>query len=409
MVTPVAHPDFDEDELAPREGGARLRSMPATEVVPTRPEWIIEGWFLRRALNLIVGRQGAGKTTFAAWVLNIATTLNAFPGDEERKPLRAAFMSLEEPDDRIVARLKAAGADLELVVILGEVEDVDEEGRRFLRRWQIPKDIATLGQAITELRLDVVVIDGLGFSIAGDSHNYSVVGSALSALAAEADRTQACIIGLTHPPKGASDPVTAAIGSTAWTSIPRISIVLGVDPDDETRRVVRVAKTNYREPASGLSFTLGSDEEFEVGYVANVTASDVTAEQITSAPATADERGDRDDARTFVREFLADGPQPSEDMLRAAEANGVSRRTLFRARKDEGVVSTREADPKSGRMTRWVVSLPETTVPPSPQMDTGDSGHTGIDQAFEFPGGPECQPLESGTVGGRPFYSRTEW
>ncbi len=301
---------------------------------------MVEGWFLRRALNLIVGRQGAGKTTWAAWVVSVATTSAVFPGDQERAPLRAAVLSLEEPDDRVVARLKAAGADLELVTILGDVQDVDDDGRTYLRRWQIPKDVAALGKAISELAIDVVVIDGLGFSLVGDSHNYATVGSALSALAAEADRTGSCIIGLTHPPKGASDPVTAAIGSTAWTSIPRVSIVLGVDPDDETRRVARVAKTNYREPDAGVSFILASDDEFEVGYVASIKLSDITAEQLTAASATADEKGERVDARRFLLEQLAEGPQPSDDVIRAAEVNGISRRTLFRARKDLGVDST---------------------------------------------------------------------
>ena len=293
---PQPHPDFDVDESPPWEAGAHLLTVPATEVVPTRPEWVVEGWFLRRALNLIVGRQGAGKTTWAAWVVSVATTSAVFPGDEVRAPLRAAVLSLEEPNDRVVARLKAAGADLELVTILGEVQDVDDDGRTYLRRWQIPKDVAALGRAISDLAIDLVVIDGLGFSLIGDSHNYATVGSALSALAAEADRTGSCIIGLTHPPKGASDPVTAAIGSTAWTSIPRVSIVLGIDPDDETRRVARVAKTNYREPDAGVSFILASDEEFEVGFVASVKLSDVTAEQLTAAPATAEEKGERGDA-----------------------------------------------------------------------------------------------------------------
>lgn len=408
---PEPREGFDPDELAPWEGGARLLTIPATEVVPTRPDWVVEGWFLRRALNLIVGRQGAGKTTFAAWVVGVATTHNGFPGDEVRPPLRAAVLSLEEPDDRVVARLKAAGVDLDRVTILGEVEDVDDDDRPILRRWQIPRDIGALGRVITDLSIDLVIIDGLGFSISGDSHNYATVGSALSALAAEADRTGSAIIGLTHPPKGGSDPVTAAIGSTAWTAIPRISIVMGIDPDDENRRVARVGKTNYREPDAGLSFTLASDEEFEVGFVANVRFSDVTKEQITAAAATPDEKNERAEARQFLLDHLADGPQPSDDMLRSADAIGISKRTLFRARKELGIEATRSADPKTGRMTRWTMSLPEATVPTVQGGVSAESGHSGVDQELRLENGPECQPFESGTVdaGRPPFYARNEF
>ncbi len=405
---PEPREGFDPGELAPWEG-SRLLTIPAAEVLPTRPEWIVEGWLLRRALNLIVGRQGAGKTSFAAWVVSVATTDNVFPGDEARAPLRAAVLSLEEPKDRVVARLKAAGADLERVTILDEVEDTGEDGRRFLRRWQIPRDISALGEAISAHGIDVVIIDGLGFSIAGDSHNYATVGSALSSLAAEADRTGSAIICLTHPPKGASDPVTAAIGSTAWTSIPRISIVLGIDPNDENRRVTRVAKTNYREPDAGLNFTLASDEEFEVGFVANLRFSDVSKETDHGRFGQSGEKGERADARQLLLDELAGGPQPSDEVMKAAEANGISRSTMFRARKEEKIRATRSVDPKTGRSSRWMLCLPDSTVSSAPDGSTPDSGHTGVDQELQFAGGPECQPLEFGTVEGRPFYARDEY
>ena len=158
--------------------GPRLTTTPANSVTPSKPVWIIDGWTLRGAVNLVVGRQGAGKTTFAAYVVACVTTSQTFPGDQSREPMNAAVLSLEEPDDRVVARLRAAGADLDRVHLFGDVDDVDDEGRRFRRRWQLPKDIGILGEALTELGIDALVIDGLGYSITGDSHNYSVVGSA---------------------------------------------------------------------------------------------------------------------------------------------------------------------------------------------------------------------------------------
>jgi hypothetical protein len=215
-VSPADDPDFDPDEEPP-ESGPRLLTRPASSVTPSKPEWVVEGWVLRRALNLVVGRQGAGKTTWAAYLVACITTEQTFPGDAERGPMTAAVLSLEEPDDRVVARLRAANSDLERVHLFGDVDDLDDEGNHYRRRWQLPKDIAVLGQAIIELGIDVVIVDGLGYSIVGDSHNYSVVGSALAALAGEAERTNVAIVGLVHPPKGVSDPVTAAIGSTAWT------------------------------------------------------------------------------------------------------------------------------------------------------------------------------------------------
>ncbi len=418
-MTPTPSDDFDEDELAPWEqssSGPQLLTVAAGDVTPTKPEWVIEGWVLRRALNLIVGRQGAGKTTLAAYLVACVTTDRTFPSDEPRPPMRAAVLSLEEPDDRIVARLKAAGAELQRVVLFGDVQDHDDDGRPYRRRWQLPRDVGALGKAIEDHNIDVVVVDGLGFSIAGDSHNYATVGSALAALAAEADRTDTAVIGLTHPPKGASDPVTAAIGSTAWTSIPRISIVLGVDPEDETRRVARVAKTNYKEPPAGVSFILGSDEELEVGYVASIRLSNVTAEQLTAAPASAEEKGERAEAREFLHEHLADGPLRAEDVVKAAGAAGISKRTLERARRDVGVVASRRADPQTGRMVGWLLALPgqDATPPTSPPApETWRSGRSGQQQELHSVRRPDRHTAKVGGVDDSledaPFYARDEF
>jgi putative DNA primase/helicase len=408
-MSPASQDDFDpyEDPLS----GPQLMTRAANTVTPSKPVWIIDGWTLRGAVNLVTGRQGAGKTTFAAYVVACVTTSQTFPGDEPKEPMNAAVLSLEEPDDRVVARLRAAGADLERVYLFGDVEDVDDEGRRYRRRWQLPKDIGVLGERVTELKIDVVIVDGIGYSIAGDSHNYSVVGSALAALAGEAERTDTAIVGLVHPPKGASDPVTAAIGSTAWTAIPRVCIVLGVDPEDDSKRVARVAKTNYREPETGISFTIAGDDEYECGFVANIKTSNITAEQITSAPATAEDRTERSDARDFLRDHLLDGPIASEDVAKLAEKAGVSRRTLFRARKDLGVISTRRTDPATGRMIGWTLELPalNATVPTTvPLPESGHSGHSGHIQELHLSVSPECQATESGTLDSS-FYDRDEF
>jgi len=195
------------------------------------------------------------------------------------------MLSLEEPDERLVARLHATGADLSRVLIIGDIETFDEDGRPFRRPWRLPKDCDVLEEFLTNNEVGFVVVDGLGYSVQGDSHNYGAVGAALSSLAAVAERTGCSILGLTHPPKGGSDPATAAIGSTAWTAVARIVWVLGIDPDDETecRRVMRVSKSNFKMPDDGLAFIIGDDERFDCGYVTGVTTSSVSAEALVAA------------------------------------------------------------------------------------------------------------------------------
>jgi energy-coupling factor transporter ATP-binding protein EcfA2 len=377
--------------------GARMTHQQAARITPSRPEWLWNGWLLLRALNLLTGRQGSGKTTFVAHLVGALSAGIPLPGDISREPITCAVLSLEEPPDRVVARLHAAGADLERVEVLGDVEDHDDDGNLYRRRWSLPRDVTILGKLIEDLGIQLVVIDGLGYSIAGDSHNYAVVGSALAALAGEAERSGAAILGLVHPPKGASDPVTAAIGSTAWTAIPRISIVLGVDPNDESgeRRLVRVGKTNYKEPESGLRFRIGDDPQFECGYVTALYRDDTAAEVIVGGPVSVEEKGERAEARDVLRELLADGPMDRAEVIKAS---GINEHTLKRARKDIGV-KTEARRNSLGRVLGWTWSLPaDHKSNPTGAMPSGSPGSPGHTQHKHTVSVPEEQASESGPL-----------
>ena len=308
------------------------------------------------------------------------------------------MLSLEEPDDRVVARLTAAGAELDRVHILKDVLQT-EGGIEVPHRWSLPRDIAVLGDAIRDLQLDLVIVDGLSYSISGDSHNFAVVGSALAALAAEADRTGAAIVGLVHPPKGNSDPVTAAIGSAAWTAIPRVCMVMGTDPNDERTRVTTVSKTNYKMPETGVSFVIEDDPTFECGYIARLNTSTISDDLM--APPTVEEKTAKSEAAAFLREVLADGSMDAEAVTKLA-GRDYSASTLKRARKTLGVVSTRKQD-EHGRVTGWVWSLPEghdqrTNRPLD--VTPWSSGPSGCDQDKYPPSLPEDQPGETGPLAG---------
>ena len=220
-----------------------------------KPVWRWRYRLVARAVQLLTGRQGSGKSTFAAWLAGQLSTGRPWPGEAEpRAPVRCGMLSLEEAPGRLVGRLEAVGAAAGGVVVLRHVDDRDDHDRSYRRPWRLPNDCSLLENVVVEVGLAVVIIDGLGYTVTGDGNSYAVIGQALTALADVAERTGATVLGLTHPPKGNSDAVTAAIGSTAWTAVARISWVMGFDPSDETkqRRVVRPAPgSNYRLPDHG--------------------------------------------------------------------------------------------------------------------------------------------------------------
>jgi AAA domain len=384
----------------------RLLHTPASDVAPTKPVWRWEGWIEAHSLHIGAGRQGGGKSTVVAWMVANLTTGGLSLGGT---PIRCAWLSLEEPAERIVARLEAAGADMAKVDILGDVEAFTDDGESYLRRWRLPEDCSTMERKITELGTQLVVIDGFGYSVAG-KQDYQEIGAALSALAGVCQRLQVAVLGLTHTAKGSSDAATAAIGSTAWTAIPRIVWVLGTDPADERRRVLQVSpSTNYRPPEHGMSFTIANYEPYECGYVVDIGESDVPAAELV-AWSSPEERRDRDDARTWLRIRLGTERHNSKDVKADWKKENGSERTLQQARDDLGVVPVMEGS--GGSLVSWW-QLPDSGLPGSPERPVGAAAgkpeNTAIDQVLFAgtgsapPGGlPEGSPGKPGTPEGPP-------
>ncbi|MGI8753482.1 MAG: AAA family ATPase [Acidimicrobiales bacterium] len=288
-------------------------------------------------------------------------------------------------------------------MVLGSVQDLDDEGRVYERTWQLPKDCQVLAERIKADGLGLVTVDGLGYAIAGDSHNYAVVGSALAGLAKVAERTGCAIRGLTHPPKGSSDPTTAAIGSTAWTAIPRVVIVLGRDPDDDDRRVVRVSKTNFVDPGHGWAWSIAGDETTEAGYVTSVARSDVATETLTAGPESGEERTAQGEAVDWLRDHLYGGERPAGDILPAAKKAGHSERTLRRAKAALHVASVKAAFGDG-----WVWRLPDTQgchegSLPAPANSVGSLGNSPAELPVSAQTGPPghegCHDQVSGNLG----------
>ena len=62
---------------------------------------------------------------------------------------------------------------------------------------------------------------------------------------------------------------------------------------------------------------------------------------------------ERKDAEAFLREYLADGPRPSKDVMSEAKLLGLSERTLRTAKNVVGIVSI-----FGGKGSAWTWRLP---------------------------------------------------
>jgi hypothetical protein len=167
----------------------------------------------------------------------------------------------------VIPRLIAAGADLELVGVVG----VKAEGRTELVTF--PDDLPELEERIRETQARLLTIDPVVGALSGqvDSHKHHSIRRVLGPLAQLAERCDISIGGTIHMNKSAvSDLLNRISGSKGFVIASRSVLVFARDPNDVDgdegyERVIVHAKSNWGRYAPALAARveerrLGTDE-----------------------------------------------------------------------------------------------------------------------------------------------------
>lgn len=350
---PVPALDVDasttEDAMAPeaaRLSGVGLVRM--SEVSPERVEWLWPGRIPRGKLTVLDGAPKVGKSTLALDLAARVTTGQAMPEDDvPGDPAAVVLMTAEDGlADTVRKRLDSAGADCSQVVVLESVPVVDEPGRLVGERPPVlPNDLDHLEEVVTSEGAALVIIDVLTAYLASDvkSHNDQDVRRALMPLARMAERTRAAVLVLRHPRKGGGTALEAGGGSIAISGAARSVLVAAIDPDDDRRRVLAVAACNLAAPVPALAFELEPDAERDSARIVWHGPTDHRADDLTQ-PSEGGGRA-RDEAQAFLADLLGDGPVPAQEVYREAEAAGITKATLRRAKDRLGVESVKNGQP----------------------------------------------------------------
>jgi putative DNA primase/helicase len=144
------------------------------------------------------------------------------------------------------------------------------------------------------------------------------------------------------------------MGSRAFTGIARTVWHLTQDKEDESRRLFLAGKNNLAKAQTGLAFTIDGDPGSVRWESAPVT--------ITADEAMADERRDNDgttkldEAKQWLKHRLENGPAPSNEIKVMARRDGITMKTLERAKKPLDVQSYPE---EFGG--KWMLALPQSS------------------------------------------------
>jgi putative DNA primase/helicase len=87
---------------------------------------------------------------------------------------------------------------------------------------------------------------------------------------------------------------------------------------------------------------------------------DVTAVEAMQAAVDNKSPGARDEAKRLLGDMLAKGPVLKTEIEEAAEANGISEKTLYRAKKDLGVEAVKDRTKSDGK---WYWQLLSSSPP----------------------------------------------
>lgn len=322
----------------------RLSSVKAKEV-----EWLWEPYIPVGMVTLVTGDPEAGK----GWVtMDIAASVSqgrGLPGDDrEREKGRVLFFSAEDsPEYTLLPRLQKQKADPDRVWFVSKVYNMGS-----------PAGMEKLERAIVRTKPVMVVIDPVTAWIGEtDTNKITVVNEIYGKLAALADKHRVAIVTVRHRRKPADgerkgrDPKFGGAGSIAFTGSARSELLVGLTEDGQHA----MAHEKCSVGKKGVTRLFELDKAS--GTLTWGEESDLTGwDLIGSMAKKKGKKGKGQQAVEFLKDFLANGPEPAQTVIEVALGKGITKATLVAAK--PGVVKAFRRD------DRWWWTLEGASVAP---------------------------------------------
>ena len=342
----------------PNLDAGTLIGKQASLIEPQSVAWLWPGRIARGTLTIIDGDPGCGKSSLACDLAARVSTGRLWPDGESCDLGTAIMVSAEDdPASTLRPRLEAAGADLDRVIVSSAIFDAGD-GPRLLT---LPDDLLLIEESITQRAATLVVLDPLNAFLSGkvDSHRDQDIRRVLAALTMMAVRTGVALLLIRHLNKSvSSNPIYRGGGSIGITAAARAAFLVGIDHRDtapEKRRIFAPIKNNLAKMPSPLAFRLVQSEGDSVPHLEWIDGdADISARELLREP-DAEGSSSLDKGTEFLTEFLADGPKSTKETEKAAQSQGISSRTLDRARK---VLKVKPFKGKGTFSSDWFIALP---------------------------------------------------
>jgi AAA domain len=318
----------------------------------------------RGKLVILAGDPGLGKSYLVTDVHARESTGAAWPDEAvPRAPIHSIILSAEDgAEDTIKLRLDGQGAEGSRIHVVQAI--MTRQGAQTIV--SLDRDLPHLEELVTATSAGLVSIDPINAYLpVRDSYKDSDIRQALAPLALFAERTGVTLVLVMHLTKDTDrQALYRILGGVGYTAAVRVVLLVAKDPREPGRKYVVSPKNNLAPKAAPLAFAIEErpKDRGELVWESELVAGlDVEAVVRGVLPDQAElkEPGAREAARDFLREMLGDGTQWAADVLKAAHANGIARRTLFKARHDLHLRAGKVGQPDSSEQA-WYWWLPGT-------------------------------------------------
>ena len=296
--------------------------------------WLWEGWIPKGNVSMLVGRPGVGKSMALAWFATKLLAGGTMPDGAEIEPMGGNIMWIDTEGTQALTleRLTRMGADLsrfEWPIDPGKRSDPFPMIDLAEKKWiDIIADLAIVKRPAS------IIVDSLRGSFRGSEKESERMQEVLGAAAAIA-RDVCCGHVFSHhlrklmPGENSEVTLDDVRGSGAIVAMARVVVAID-QPDRESKALrLRALKSNLAAFPKPLGLEVGERIEW--------------TDKVPEAPR---RETTVDKAREFLITRLVKGPVSSIELFEEAQAMGISKKSLFRARESARVTTVKMEDGK---------------------------------------------------------------
>ncbi len=314
----------------------KLKLISMADIAAQEVKWLWYPYVPIGKITILQGDPGEGKTMLA---LSLAASLTqGLPLPEQTEALPPSTVVYQTAEDgladTIKPRLEKAGADCTRVVVIDDSSS------------PLSFSDSRIEEAIVKSKARLFILDPLQAFLGADvdMHRANEVRPTFRKLAGMADRTDCAILIIGHLNKmSMAKGIYRGLGSVDIPAVARSILYVGRSKSDEDKRYMAQLKNSLAPLGQTLTFQINDTLCFD-------GVSPLSAEQLMSNCIYDFKPTKRDNAVVAIEELLSEGEKPCIAVYEYCLAQGISKRTVDKAKQELGVISRKRND-------RWYWSL----------------------------------------------------